>query len=56
VDFRYIYRYNEKSFELDTREMREILGGVPLNTQDVMGFIRQYLKENRADTDGGAVY
>ena len=56
VDFLYIYRYNEKSFELDTRQMREILGGVPLNSQDVTEFIRQYLKENRADTDGGAVY
>ena len=33
--FRYTYRYDEKEFVLDTCQMKEILGGIPLDTPEV---------------------
>lgn len=56
TDFRYTYRYNEASFTLDTREMREILEGIPLNSPEVSDYIMEYLRENQQETDGGAYF
>ena len=53
IDFRYTYRYNDREFVLDTREFREILEGVPLDTPEVSQYIRDYLEENKTETDGG---
>lgn len=55
IDFCYVYRYNGREFVLDTRQMREILGGVPLNVPEVSEYIREYLEENKRDVDGGAI-
>lgn len=55
IDFVYKYSYNEKSFELDTRQFREVLDGIPLNVPEVSDYIMEYLKENKSETDGGAV-
>ena len=55
IDFLYTYRYKENSFTLDTREFREILGDdVSFADAEVSAFIRSYLEENKAETDGGA--
>ena len=55
IDFRYTYRYGEKSFVLDTREMREILGTeISFREPEVSAFIREYLETNKEETDGGA--
>ena len=55
IEFRYTYRYGEKSFVLDTGEMREILGvEISFAEPEVSAFIRKYLEENKKDTDGGA--
>ena len=55
LDFRYTYRYGEKSFVLDTREMREMLGGdLSFSEPEISGFIKEYLETNKAETDGGA--
>lgn len=56
IDFVYTYTYNEKSFDLDTRQFKEILGEVSLNAPEVDAYINEYLKENTLETDGGAVY
>ena len=53
TDFVYTYTYNDASFTLDTREMREILGGIPLNAPEISDYILEYLKENQRETDGG---
>lgn len=55
IDFIYKYSYNGKSFELDTRQFREVLDGVPFNVPEVSDYIMEYLKENKSETDGGAV-
>lgn len=55
IRFRYTYRYGEKSFVLDTREMREILGDeISFREPEVSAFIREYLETGKEETDGGA--
>lgn len=52
----YTYCYNEKSFTLDTRQFKEILGDISFNTPEVSNYIMEYLAENKLETDGGALY
>ena len=55
IDFRYTYEYEAKSFVLDTREMREMLGeGISFSELEVSAFIKDYLETNKEETDGGA--
>ncbi len=53
TDFVYIYTYDEDSFTLSTREMREILGDVSFREPEISQYIREYLKENGADVTRG---
>ena len=55
TDFLYRYTYGQESFDLDTRQMKEILGGVPLDAPEVAAYIKEYLDENKLETDGGAI-
>ena len=56
TDFLYKYRYNGRSFILDTREFKEVLEGVPFDTPEISQYIKDYLTENKLETDGGDVY
>lgn len=49
IDFYYEYKVDDAMFYLDTREMREILGGVPFHTAEVSKFLRDYLEENETE-------
>jgi len=53
IDFLYTYDLDGKCFTLDTREFREILNDVPLDSPEVSAYIKDYLKENQQETDGG---
>ncbi|HWT76529.1 MAG TPA: ATP-binding protein [Mobilitalea sp.] len=53
IDFLYTYIFDGKKFALDTREFREILDNVPLNSPEVSSYIKEYLEENQNETDGG---
>ena len=53
IDFLYTYVFDGKQFTLDTREFREILNNVPLNSLEVSTFIKEFLNENQNETDGG---
>ncbi|MDO4585471.1 MAG: ATP-binding protein [Planctomycetia bacterium] len=55
VDFVYKYQYNESSFTLDTEAFRQILGDVPLDSPEVSQYIKEYLTENKQETDHGAM-
>lgn len=55
-DFYYRYSVNGESFILDTREMREILGGVPFDVPEVSAYIREYLEENKQEIDKEEIY
>ncbi|HJC74617.1 MAG TPA: ATP-binding protein [Candidatus Mediterraneibacter faecavium] len=55
IDFKYTYEYDDKSFTLDTREMREMLGDeISFMEPEVSLFIWEYLDQNKYETDGGA--
>lgn len=54
TDFLYTYRYDDHSFLLDTRSFREILGDIPFDTPEVLSYIKEFLRENKLETDGGA--
>lgn len=49
IEFVYRHRVDEKEFEFDTRQIREILGGVSLKTPEVVLWLSEYLKENEAE-------
>lgn len=51
VDILYTYSVDEKSFSLDTREMRTILGDISFSEPEVRDFIKGYLTENKQDVD-----
>jgi anti-sigma regulatory factor (Ser/Thr protein kinase) len=53
IDFLYTYVFDDKQFTLDTREFRQILNDVPLNSPEVSAYIKEYLDENQRETDGG---
>ena len=53
IDFVYLYKVNDRSFVLDTREFKAILGDVPLDSYEVSGYIKEYLNENKLEADGG---
>ena len=45
IDFLFIHRVQGREVTLDTRELREALEGVPLNTYEVIKWIEEYLRE-----------
>lgn len=55
IDFIFNHTVNGKGFTLNTCEIRDVLGSdVPLNSPDVAGWIRDYLKEGNESIFGGA--
>ena len=55
IDFLYRYKVDDREFTLDTREFREVLGGIPFDNPEVSEYIKEYLKENKEETDCGVV-
>lgn len=45
IDFLYRHTKNGKEFLLDTRELKKVLGDVPLDTPDVLSWIDEYVRE-----------
>ncbi|MDF2586678.1 MAG: Histidine kinase, gyrase and HSP90-like ATPase [Anaerocolumna sp.] len=56
IDFLYIYTVDEKSFTLDTREFRKILGDIPFSEYEISSYIKEYLNENKAEVDNGRYF
>ncbi len=53
LDFVYRHTRGGAGYTLDTRELREVLGGVPLDTPDVIGWIEGYLAEHEQEMEDG---
>lgn len=45
IDFLYTHKKNNNSFSMDTRELKNILSGVPFHTPEVSLWILEYLRE-----------
>lgn len=45
IDFVYSHEVDGNTFEVDTRKLKEILGGVSLSTPDVYVWLSEYFKE-----------
>ena len=48
-DFLYTRETDSAAFTLDTREFREILGGIPLSSPEVAAFVKEFIAENSPD-------
>ncbi len=46
IDFVYIRQLDGKSFTVDTRQLKEILGDVPLNEPSITAWLKDYITEN----------
>lgn len=55
TDFLYTYSLDDRSFSLDTREFKEILGDVPFDTPEVSSYIKEYLNENKNEVSGNII-
>lgn len=55
IDFLYTFRLDDREFVLDTKEFREILGGVPLDAPEISAYIKEYLAENEAEVLQGTM-
>ena len=53
-DFIYRRSVDGKDFTLDTREIKEILGDVPLDTFEVSQWLKDFINENTNELYGGA--
>ena len=53
-DFIYRRGVDSNEFVLDTREIKKILGDVPLDTYEVSEWLKDYINENTNDLYGGA--
>lgn len=54
IDFEYIHSFNNNRFELKTKELKEILGEVPLSDPTVAAWLREYIGEGISNIYGGA--
>lgn len=53
-DFIYHHKVSDDEFTLDTREIKVILGDVPLDTFEVSEWLKEYINENVNRLYGGA--
>ena len=52
-DIVYTYGVDGASYTLDTRQLREILGGISFSEPEVYAFLQEFLIQNNQETDGG---
>lgn len=55
IDFVWVYTVGERSFTFDTREIKAELGDIPIDSPEVISFLRNLLKENIDSINGGTV-
>jgi len=45
IDFLYRHRYNDRQFELDTREIRKEIEDIPINHSEILKYIKQLIED-----------
>lgn len=49
VDIKFTHKFDDYGVTLDTRELRSVLEGVPLNSFEVIKWIKEYLQEQYSE-------
>jgi len=49
IDFNFCYNKNGNKFELNTKELKEVLDGTPVYQKEISGYIREMIEENLKD-------
>ncbi|MCL2054670.1 MAG: ATP-binding protein [Oscillospiraceae bacterium] len=56
IEFLYKYSVDDRSFTLDTREFKEVLGeDVSFAEPEVSAYVKEYLTENKTEVDNGVI-
>ncbi|NLN42589.1 MAG: sensor histidine kinase [Clostridiales bacterium] len=55
IDFVYSHKTNYGEFILDTREVRKIIGELPINNTEVIAWIQSYIREGLNEINGGVL-
>ncbi len=55
IDFLYRLKFDGREFALDTKQLKDILGGVPLNEPEVVMWMKDYLKGQTQIIRGGVI-
>lgn len=53
-DFVYRHKVDENEFVFDTREIKQVLGDVPLNEPDIVDWMKEFIEEGINNLYGGA--
>ena len=53
VDFVWVYTVEDRTFTFDTREVREELGEIPIDSPEIVTFLKSLLIENIESINGG---
>lgn len=56
IDFAYRHRYNDQSFELQSKDITAVLGDIPLTQPEVLQWLNQFLSSHYDRLTGGADY
>lgn len=56
LDFLFQYQVDARQFVLDTRQMREMLGGIPFDSSEISSFLKEFLYENKKEVDNGNIF
>ncbi len=49
IDFLYEYSFNNQVYDFDTKEIREELDGLPLNSPSIIRYLEEMIKENMSE-------
>lgn len=49
------YQVDDQEFNFDTKEIKQILDGVPIDSQEILVYLNGYLEENIKNISGGKV-
>lgn len=55
IDYYLCYRVEDREFVLETKELKKQLGGVSLSEPEILQAVREFLKDNINNTNGGAI-
>lgn len=53
VDFVWVYTVEDRTFTFDTREVKEELGDIPIDSPEIVTFLKSLLTENIESINGG---